>query len=120
MGRLYKGKCSFCHETFAARSQARLLSKMSKHRWKKHENTMVRKIKAGIKESEENPNVQDFMTALLDSPRAALRIYAAFTERQYQAIKKVMDALEPVLPPNLLVSWKAVEAMHDYLEETRR
>ena len=96
-----------------------LLSKMSKHRWKKHELTMVRKIKAGIRASEENPNVQDFMTALLDSPRAALRIYASFTERQYQGIKKVMDALEPVLPENLRVSWKAVEAMHDYLEDTK-
>lgn len=119
MGRLYKGKCSFCHEKFAARSAARLLSKMSKHRWKKHEATMVRKIKAGISASEENPNVQDFMTALLDSPRAALRIYASFTERQYQGIKKVMDALESVLPTELLVSWKAVEAMHDYLEDTK-
>jgi len=119
MGRLYKGKCSFCHETFAARSQARLLSKMSKHRWKKHEATMIRKIKAGIRESEENPNVQDFMAALLDSPRAALRIYAAFTERQYQAIKKVMDALETVLPADLVISWKAIEAMHDYLEDTK-
>jgi len=81
---------------------------------------MIRKIKAGIRASEENPNVQDFMTALLDSPRAALRIYASFTERQYQAIKKVMDALEGLLPQELLISWKAVEAMHDYLEDENK
>ncbi len=80
---------------------------------------MRRKIKAGIKASNGNPNVQDFMVALLDSPRAALRIYASFTERQYQHIKKVMDGLESVLPPALLVSWKAVEAMHDYIEDTK-
>lgn len=113
MGRLYRGTCKNCRETFAARSPAALLSKMSKHRWKKHKNWMIRRIKEGQAAGLLNPSVQDFVSALREGPRAALKVYGDFTERQYQSIKVLMDALEAVLPVELVASWKAIEAFHD-------
>lgn len=117
MGRLYRGTCKICREDFAARSPSALLSKMSVHRWKKHENWMIRKIKAGKAASKENPSYQDLVTALQEGPRAALKIYATYTERQYQVVKALMDALEPLLPLEVRTSWKAIEALHDWRQE---
>lgn len=117
MGRLYRGTCKICLEHFAARSPSALLAKMSKHRWKNHENWMIRKIKAGQAASAENPSYQDLVTALQEGPRAALKIYTTYTERQYQQIKGLMDALETVLPIEVVTSWKAIEALHDWRHE---
>lgn len=117
MGRLYRGTCKNCRETFAARSPSALLAKMSKHRWKKHENWMIRRIKEGKQASEMNPSYQDLVSALQEGPRAALKIYGDYTERQYQNIKGLMDALEGILPIDVVVSWKAIEALHDWREE---
>lgn len=113
MGKLYRGTCKNCRETFAARSPAKLMSKMSKHRWKKHPAWMSRRIKEGKASAHDNPSVQDFMNALQEGVRAALVIYQGFTETQYQAVKDVMDALEAVLPIKIAIAWKAVEAIHD-------
>ncbi len=77
---------------------------------------MIARIKAGKARAAENPSFQDFITALKEGPRAALDVYKSFTEKQYQLMKKVLDALEPVLPPEIVISWKAIEAFHDALE----
>ncbi|MBA7688759.1 hypothetical protein ES703_97248 [subsurface metagenome] len=114
MGRLYRGTCKICREEFAARSPSALLSKMSVHRWKKHENWMKRRIREGKAEAEENPSYQDLVSALQEGPRAALKVYGDFTERQYQRMKAMMDALETILPTEVVISWKAIEALHDF------
>ena len=53
------------------------------------------------------------VTALQEGTRSALKVYGQWTEKQYQAMKVVMDALEVILPPNVVVAWKAIEAIHD-------
>jgi len=117
MGRLYRGTCKICREAFAARSPAALLSKMSKHRWKKHKNWMVRRIREGQAAAGLNPSIQDLVSALLEGPRAAIKVYESFTERQYQMMKVVMDSLETILPIEIVTSWKAIEALHDWRHE---
>ena len=74
---------------------------------------MIRRIKAGKREALDNPTAQDFMAALQDGPRAALAVYKKFTERQYQLMKRTIDAFEPLLPPHVVITWKAIEAFHD-------
>ena len=74
---------------------------------------MIRRIKEGQAAAELNPSVQDLISALQEGPRAALKVYMDFTEKQYQMIKSVMDALEPLLPVQVVVSWKTIEAFHD-------
>ena len=64
-----------------------------------------------------NPSIQDFISALYEGPRAALRIYKDFTERQFQAMKIVLDACEELLPLEIKIAWKAVEAIHDERQE---
>jgi len=76
---------------------------------------MIRRIKAGKAKSQENPNIQDMVSALRDGPRSALAVYRSFSERQYQHMKSVMDSLEPYLPVEIVASWKVLEAMHDEL-----
>jgi len=115
-----KAKCSMCGLEIRSRrsskgsAQANLLKAVRKHCWKYHRATMIRKIKAGKAKSADNPSAQDFIKALSDGPRAALAIYNQYTERQYQHMKKVMDAIEPVLPPVVQASWQAIEAFHDW------
>jgi len=56
------------------------------------------------------------VSALREGPRSALKVYRSWTERQYQHMKSVMDALEPVLPLEIRVAWRTIEAFHDELE----
>jgi len=114
------GKCRTCGETIRSRrshthsAQANFLKAVRRHYKTKHPNTLSTRISRGIKASHDNPSIQDFITALQGGVRSALTIYAKFTETQYQQIKKVLDALEPVLPIEIVASWKAIEAFHDW------
>ena len=91
---------------------------MRKHQWKMHRNTMIRRIKAGKEAAAANPSYQDLVSAMKEGPRAALKVYGDFTERQYQHIKGMMDALEPILPLEIVVAWKTIEAFHDEKEDS--
>jgi len=113
MGRLYRGTCKICREDFAARSPSALLSKMSKHRWKKHRAWMIRKIKEGKAFSEENPTIQDFIAALQEAPGRAMEIYETLRERDWMKLKRVLDAIEGLMSVEMLATWKAIEAFHD-------
>ena len=74
---------------------------------------MKRRIREGKASSALNPSIQDLVSALLEGPRAALKVYGDFTERQYQNTKAVMDAVETLLPPEVVIAWKTIEAVHD-------
>ncbi|MBA7551418.1 hypothetical protein ES705_43958 [subsurface metagenome] len=76
---------------------------------------MISRIKAGKRQSENNPTVQDFISALQDAPGRAFTIYKTLRARDFHIAKQVMDALEPVLPTEIRISWKAIEAIHDEL-----
>lgn len=86
---------------------------MRKHQWNKHRNTMISRIKAGKRRAQQNPSYQDIVTALQEGPRSALKVYGDLTERQYQHMKAMMDALEPILPLEIQIAWKTIEAFHD-------
>lgn len=119
-----QGKCSMCGLVIRSRrsskgsAQSNLLRAVRKHVWKEHRTSMIRRIKQGKREALDNPSVQDFMVALQDGPRAALAVYKKFTERQYQLMKRTIDAFEPLLPPHVVVTWKAIEAFHDWGRHT--
>lgn len=63
--------------------------------------------------ADENPSIQDFVTALQDAPRDAIRIYSKWTDFQYRQTKKFMDAFEHILPPEMTASWQLIELFHD-------
>jgi len=114
-----KGTCSICGEVIRSRrstkasAKANFLKGMRKHQWKKHRNTMISRIKAGKAKAKLNPSVQDMVSALKEGPRSALKIYSQWTERQYQHMKSVMDAIEELLPLEVQLAWTAIEAFHD-------
>ncbi|MBA7681194.1 hypothetical protein ES703_89531 [subsurface metagenome] len=83
--------------------------------WSKHRTTMISRIKAGKKASDDNPTVQDFISALRDQPGRAFKAYEKLKKRDFSVAKQVMDALETVLPIEMRVTWKAIEAIHDEL-----
>ena len=83
--------------------------------WSKHRNTMIARIKAGKQASGDNPTVQDFVSALKDAPGRAFTIYEKLKAKDFNTAKQVLDALEPVLPIEIRVTWKAIEAIHDEL-----
>ncbi|MBA7553688.1 hypothetical protein ES705_46284 [subsurface metagenome] len=117
-----KGKCSICGATIRSHASAKnsaranFLKAVRKHMWKNHRTTMISRIKAGKKASENNPTVQDFISALQDSPGRAFSIYKKLRAKDFNVAKQVMDALEPVLPIEIRISWKAIEAIHDELQ----
>ncbi|MBA7552311.1 hypothetical protein ES705_44869 [subsurface metagenome] len=116
-----KGKCSICGATIRSHASAKhsartnFLKAVRKHMWKNHRNTMISRIKAGKKASNNNPTVQDFISALKDAPGRAFKIYKTLQKRDFTIAKQVMDALEPELPIEIRISWKAIEAIHDEL-----
>jgi len=117
-----KGKCSICglvirsRRSTKASAKANFLKAMRKHQWKKHRNTMISRIKAGKQTSATNPTVQDFISALKDAPGRAFSIYQKMKAKDFATAKAVLDALEPVLPIEIRVTWKAIEAIHDELQ----
>ncbi|MBA7550139.1 hypothetical protein ES705_42645 [subsurface metagenome] len=117
-----KGKCSICGATIRSHASAKnsaranFLKAVRKHMWKNHRTTMISRIKAGKRQSENNPTVQDFISALQDSPGRAFSIYKKLRAKDFNIAKQVMDALEPVLPVEIRISWKAIEAIHDELQ----
>jgi len=116
-----RGKCSICGETIRSRrsskgsAQANFLRAVRKHQWKKHRNTMIDRIKAGKRTSAMNPTVQDFISALKDAPGRAFSIYKKMKLRDFATAKAVLDALEDVLPIEIRLTWRAIEAIHDEL-----
>jgi hypothetical protein len=74
---------------------------------------MISRIKAGKASSENNPTVQDFITALQGAPQRAILIYKELRKKDWLKLKQVMDAMEPIMPIEMLATWKAVEAVHD-------
>jgi len=117
-----KGTCSICGETIRSHrseknsAKANFLKAMRKHQWKKHRNTMIERIKAGKRRSDLNPTVQDFVSALKDAPGRAFTIYQKMKAKDFNTAKQVLDALEPVLPIEIRLTWKAIEAIHDELQ----
>ena len=113
------GHCKTCGEEIRSRrsdknsAQANFLGAVRRHYRKKHKNTLGLRISRGLRSSGNNPSMQDMTTALLDGPRAALGVYKKYTEKQYQQMKKVLDAIEPILPDNMRFAWKFIEALHD-------
>ncbi|MBA7550184.1 hypothetical protein ES705_42692 [subsurface metagenome] len=116
-----KGTCSICGATIRSHAsskhsaRANFLKAVRKHMWKKHRNTMISRIKTGKEASENNPTVQDFISALKDSPGRAYKAYVKLKKRDFAVAKQVMDALESILPIEMRVTWKAIEAIHDEL-----
>jgi len=117
-----KGKCSICGETIRSHrshknsAKANFLKAMRKHQWKKHRNTMIERIKAGKRRSKMNPTVQDFISALKDAPGRAFTIYEKMRAKDFDLAKQILDALEPLLPIEMRITWKAIEAIHDELQ----
>jgi len=81
--------------------------------WSKHRNTMIARIKAGKRRSENNPTVQDFITALQGAPQRAIAIYEELRSKDWIQLKQVLDAMEPIMPVEMKATWKAIEAFHD-------
>jgi len=76
---------------------------------------MIERIKAGKRTSEMNPTVQDFISALKDAPARAFSIYEKMKKKDFATAKAVLDALESVLPIEIRLTWRAIEAIHDEL-----
>jgi len=114
-----KGKCSICgavlrsHASSKNTAKVNFLKVVRKHMWKNHRTTMIARIKAGKSTSENNPTVQDFITALQGAPTRAIQVYETLRKRDWIQLKRVMDAIEPIMKPEMLATWKAIEAFHD-------
>ncbi len=78
---------------------------------------MIARIKAGKKASDENPTVQDFISALQTAPGRAFQIYQKMREKDWMILKRTMDAIEELLPVEMKATWKAIEAVHDTLKK---
>ena len=114
-----KGTCSICGRVIRSHASAKntarqnFLKAIRKHQWKNHRTTMISRIKAGKQSSEDNPTVQDFVSALQGAPQRAIMVYEELRKKDWIKLKKVMDAMEPIMPVEMRATWKAVEAFHD-------
>ena len=114
-----KGTCSICgmvirsHASSLNSARTNFLKAMRKHQWKNHRNTMIARIKAGKRVSEDNPTVQDFIVALQGAPQRAIQVYETLRKKDWMKLKRVLDAMEPIMPIEMKATWKAIEAFHD-------
>ncbi|MBA7545811.1 hypothetical protein ES705_38189 [subsurface metagenome] len=83
---------------------------------------MTARIKAGRRNSDlNNPSIQDLMQAVSKgSTRAGIAVAKLMTEQRYQAVKKVMDAVQSMLPLKAQLAWEGVEAAHDIYKKVKR
>ena len=101
------------HASSKNSASANFLKAMRRHQWKNHRNTMISRIKAGKRRSSDNPTIQDFITALQGAPQRAIQIYEELRTRDWIQLKRVLDAMEPIMPVEMRATWKAIEAFHD-------
>ena len=119
-----QAKCSMCGLVIRSRrsskgsAQSNLLRAVRKHVWKEHRASMIRRIKEGKRTSDDNPTVQDFIAALQGQPARAIQVYQTLRKRDWIQLKRVMDAIEPLLPIDVKATWRAVEAFHDIRKGT--
>jgi len=113
IGKMIIAHCSICGEVFRSRTRPASIRKIGEHWRKRHPDALSRRIKAGKRTAENNPSIQEFVTALQEAPRKAVRIYSSWTDFQYRTTKKFMDAFKPVLPPEMIASWELIEHFHD-------
>jgi len=120
--KLYKAKCSQCGATFRRKTRSELLSALRKHLWQKHRAWMIARIRAGKREAElNNPSIQDLIQGIRKgSTRAGIAVSKQMTEGRYQQIKKVMDAVSPLLPTQAKLAWEGVEAAHDIYKKFKK
>ena len=82
---------------------------------------MIARIKAGKQRSQDNPTIQDFISALQGAPQRAITIYTDLRKKDWMQLKRMMDAIEGLLSVEALATWKAVEAVHDaYIIRVRK
>ena len=83
---------------------------------------MTARIKAGRRNAEfDNPSIQDLMQAVSKgSARAGIAVAKLMTEQRYQQVKKVMDAVQPMLPLKGQLAWEGIEAAHDIYKKAKR
>ncbi|MBA7550021.1 hypothetical protein ES705_42526 [subsurface metagenome] len=114
-----KGKCSICgailrsHASAKNTAKTNFLKVVRKHMWKNHRNTMIARIKAGKQRSKNNPVNLEMIKAIQNGSREAIETFKRLTEKQYQQVKKLMNALEPILPEETKTIWKFLEITHD-------
>jgi len=101
------------HASAKYSAKANFLKAMRRHQWKNHRTTMIARIKAGKANSADGPTVQDFITALQGAPQRAIAIYDDLRAKDWIKLKRVLDAMEPIMPVEMLATWKAIEAFHD-------
>ena len=117
---LYKAKCKTCGLVIRARSRDKLLRKIHDHYRKKHRSQLSRKIAEGRKRAFENPTLQDVFVEMKKSARSAYEMIMKYGPKAYKQVKQVMDAIEPMLDPELREKWRAVEAIHDAIQVLRK
>ncbi|MBA7580937.1 hypothetical protein ES708_22835 [subsurface metagenome] len=118
----YKAKCGQCGRMFRRKTRTELLSALRKHLWKEHRAWMIARIKAGRRNSDlNNPSIQDLMQAVnKGSTRAGIAVAKLMTEQRYQAVKKVMDTVQSMLPLKAQLAWEGIEAAHDIYKKVKR
>lgn len=111
----YKARCSQCGKIMRRTTRTDLLSALRKHLWGKHRSWMVSRIKAGKKKAEAtNPSIQDLIQAVeKGSARAVHAIVKLYSEKRYQQVKVVMDAVSVLLPLKARLAWEGAEVAHD-------
>ena len=116
-----RGKCSICGQIIRSRrskkrsARANFLAAVRKHMWKYHRNTMISRIKAGKAQAAEFPVDLEMIKAIQTGSREALKIFKRLTEKQFLKLKKLMNALEPILPEETKTIWKFLETVHEVL-----
>jgi hypothetical protein len=101
------------HASAKNSAKTNFLKAMRKHQWKNHRNTMISRIKAGKQRANGNPTVQDFIVALQGAPQRAIQVYEELRSKDWIQLKRVLDAMEPIMPVEMRATWKAIEAFHD-------
>jgi len=114
-----QGKCSICgaiirsHASKKNTAKTNFLKAIRKHMWKNHRNTMISRIKAGKQRAKNNPIDLEMIKAIQSGAREAFKTFNELSEKQYQKVKKLMNALEPILPEETNTIWKFLEIAHD-------
>lgn len=113
------GKCHSCGCKLEGRNGSKhtakynFLKNVRQHYLKKHKSSMIAKSKRTRENNTHNPSIQDLAEALQEGGRAALEVVKEWNEGQYANAKMFMDGFSTVLPPDVMIVWKMIEAVHD-------
>jgi len=112
---VYVLKCRKCGYRTRDKSRGKALSRMRNHWSKAHKAELSKRIRAGMIH---NPGPLKFLRDVITGD--IIPGYSGYKRKHYEAVKAIMPAILPYLPPEVQAGWHLIDKIADRVYPKRK